>query len=401
MELDKTNFQLRDRSGNWQDVEFHVNMYNAANDRDLSLTQFLSRTFGPETDEDKFGTVMEQFMQSSGMYLGNDRATGLRAPNMREIMTDSILLQNPVTRPDDSLRNTPSGRLLFPEIIMQTIESELREDHDDFLGGWESMIAQSVSIAGPTFDQPIIDTTAPRDQAANPIAQLAPPDALVSITVSDTPRRITTKSIGMMISQEAQQASTLDLVTLAVTAHARQERVRMVEEHINGIVVGDVDRNESALSSVQADSFDPTIVAAGDLSHIAWIKYLRSNYRKRSINWIMCDLDTALAIEGRSGRPTRDTVFVASGSNVGVNMTIDNLAVTDPRVLIVDDGVIAANTIVGLDSRFGIRRVINVTADYQAVEEYVMRKGTGLRIDYGEIAHKLYSDAFDVMTLTV
>ena len=64
----------------------------------------------------------------------------------------------------------------------------------------------------------------------------------------------------------------------------------------------------------------------------------------------------------------------------------------------VNAGVVAAGTVVGLDTRYGIRRVINVNADYSAIEEYVMRKGSGLRVDYGETAHKLYTDAFSVMT---
>jgi hypothetical protein len=67
----------------------------------------------------------------------------------------------------------------------------------------------------------------------------------------------------------------------------------------------------------------------------------------------------------------------------------------------VADGVIAANTIVGLDSRYAIRRVINAQAAYSAIEQYLLRRATAFRVDYGEYSHRLYDDAFSVMTLTV
>jgi len=53
-----------------------------------------------------------------------------------------------------------------------------------------------------------------------------------------------------------------------------------------------------------------------------------------------------------------------------------------------------------LDSRYAIRRVINVSASYQAIEQYVMRRATSFRVDYGFIMHKLFSDAWQAMTLT-
>ena len=160
---------------------------------------------------------------------------------------------------------------------------------------------------GPKFEQPVINVTAPEGVAANPIAQLAPPDTLVSITVSEYSRNITTKSIGLMISDQAQQATTLDLVTLILGAHARGERVRNVEEHIAGIISGDTDRGMSALPTFKAPTLDATIVASGVITHKAWVKYLRQNYRKLSINRILTTLDVAMAIEARTGKPVDST----------------------------------------------------------------------------------------------
>jgi len=394
----ETKFKLRSPSGNPVEVPFNVREYRTASEQGLTLSQYLTREHGDKTDETRYGSVVGQFMASSGMFLGEDVATGIRPPTMQAVLEGGAQL-SAITRNDGSQSNTPSGRMLFPEIIMRTIESELRASHDDYLSGWERCIAQTTSINGPKFDQPVIDVTAPRDQGANPISQLASPDALVTITTSDFSRTITTKSIGLMISDQAQAATTLDLVTLILTAHARGERVRNVDEHIAGIVSGDVDRGMSALPTFKAPTLDALITNAGTLTHKAWIKYLRQNYRKMSMNRVITTLDTAMAIEARTGKPLRDTVYV-QGGGFPVDMTIDNLAVNAPAVFLVDDGVVPANTIVGLDSRFAIRRVINAQASYSAIEQYLMRRATAFRIDYGEYSHRLYDDAFSVMTLT-
>jgi len=399
MNENESVFKLRDSEGNAQEVAFNIKEYQVAADNGLSLTQYLTQQHGNKTDEGKYGTVIGQFMASAGMYLGEDVATGIKPPTMKAVAQDGIQV-GAITRNDGSGNNTASGRLLFPEIIMRTIESELRNSHDDFLSGWESMIAQTATISGPKFEQPIINVTAPESNSSNPISQLAEPDAMVSITVSEVSKTITTKSIGLMISDQAQSTSTLDLVSLAMTAQARGERVRMVEEHISGIVAGDVDRGEVALATFQADTLDSSIVAAGVITHEAWLKYLRLNYRKRNINRTIMTLDTALAVEARTGKPRRDTVFVPGGE-FPIDMTVDNLSIQAPRVLIVEDGVIPANTIVGLDSRFAIRKVVNISANYSAIENFLLRRATGFRVDYGELSHKLYTDAFDVMTLTV
>lgn len=400
MSLDmETKFKLKNLEGNNVEVPFHAQEYDAAAQDGISLSQYLTREHGDKTDQAKYGSVIGQFMASAGMYMGEDVNTGLKPPTMKAMSSNAIQV-SAITRNDGSDRHGPSGRMLFPEIIMRTIESELRESQDDFLGGWEKMVAQTVSINSPKFDQPIINVKAPEASESNAISQLAEPDAMVSITVSDISRSIPTKSIGLLISDQAQQATTLDLVTLAMTAQARGERIRMVTEHIKGIVTGDLDRGETALTSFKANTLDSGITSAGEMSHKGYVKYLRKNYRKRAIDSIICDLEGAWSLNERTGKPTRDSVHI-TGDNISQDLTIENLIGKDPRVLILDDGILAANTIVGFDSRYAIRRVINVNSQYSAIEQFLMRRATGFRVDYGEIAHKLYTDAFDVMTLTI
>lgn len=397
----KSTFRLRDRAGNLADVELDAAEYQAANQLGLSLTQYLSQKYGAQTDEAKYGSVINQMMLHAGMYLHSDSDTGLKAPSFAAIQSNRLQV-NALVRDDGSGRNTPNGRLLFPEIIMRAIESELREDTSDFVGGWNSMIALTTTVTSPKFDQPVINVKEAEKPASAPVSQLSEPDAMVSITTSNITSKIVTRSIGLMISDEAQEAATLDLVNIVMSAQARGERIRMIERDIKSIAEGNSDRDtRGGLSTVQAKSYDSALTTAGTISHKAWVKYLRSDYQKRSINRIITSVDVALAIEGRSGKPTMSANFSAEGTNLPVDQSIDNLAAQSPRVLLVDEALLGANILLGLDSRYALRRVINVSASYSAIEQFLMRRATGFRIDYGEMTHRLYDDAFNKMALTV
>lgn len=395
-----TQLKIRDAKGDVMEVPFNVLMYKEAADAGLTLSQLLNQKYGDATDIGKYGDVLAQAMAATNIFTRHDQRNGYRPPLMSEMFNANIQM-SAITRGDGSNRSTVAGRMLFPEILMRTIESQLRDNYDDFLGGWSNMIAQTQTVTGPAFDQPIINVQKPREYSHQPIAQLAEPDVMMSITTGEKSWKIPTKSIGMIISDQAAAATTLDLVNLAMTAQARQERINMVEADIAAIISGDVDRNETAKSSFTAQSLDAGVTTAGTISHKAWVKYCYKNRRTMHVNAAICDLATAMAIEARSNKPTRDTIFVPGAEAFNQGITVDNLTGADPKLLIVDDGVIAANTFAGLDTRFALRRVINIAAAYSAIEEFVLRRATAFRVDYGEVTHSLYTDAFKVMTLTV
>ena len=379
-----------------QEVKLDVTEYKAASAAGLTLSQYLATTYKADT---RHGSTMEQFMASAGMFIRPDAATGLRPPTMRQVMEGGVeMMAGAITRNDGSNSNTPSGRLLFPEVILQIIASELTENKDDFINGYQSLIAQTQNVTSAKVDQPVIDVTAPEGSKSQPISQLAEPAAMVTITVSDASYRIPTNSIGLSISDEALGATTLDLVGLAISSQAREQRVTDIEQHLSGMISGDVDRGETALSAITANSLDSTL-AAGQMSQKAWIHYLRDNYRKMTITNILCDIDTALLIEGRSGKPTINDDDPRT-PRIDALFSIENMGLSAPRILLLDSAFIGANTVVGLDNRSAIRQTVNVNATYQAIEEYVMRRSTSFRFDYGATANKLYTDAWRMMTLT-
>jgi len=401
MSANETKFRIKaaDGKGNIE-VPFHINMYQKAQLAGMSLTQYLSQQYGGKTDERTYGPVLSQMMADSGMYLGTDLQLGLRSPTLAQIASEGISMSS-IVRNDGSERNTPAGRLLFPEILMRTMEATLRDDNGDVIRFWNDMIAITETINGPNFDQPVVNipTTVGRSR---PIGQLARPNRMLSLTTSNVSRKIATRAIGLQISDEAKSATTLQLVNIILAAQAREERIGMVNEDIGAIVNGDTDRGESSLSSlsrvIAATSLDSAATTPALFSHKAWLKYLRRDYRKMRITHIMADMDTAMAIEKRTGKPTRDTVITKENSNFSTDMNVDNLSIQAPSVFLLDDGIIAAGLMVGLDRNVALRRVINISAQYSAIEQFAMLKGSAMRLDYGEVTHKLYNDAFLAMT---
>lgn len=396
----ESNYTVRGRDGNPVSIQLNAQEYEVASQKGLTLSQYLTRKYGSQVDEARDGSVVGQMMANSGMFLASDDKTGHRAPTMQEIVTDGIQV-NDFTRNTGEDRHTPSGRILFPEVVMRTLEDRLRRSDDLLVKTWESMVATTQSVAGPIFDQPQINVTEPEQSEHSPIAQLSEPDAMISITTSEYTKRIPTKSIGLVISDQAMMASTLDLVNLALNAQARGEQVRMIEGHMRNIFNGDVDLDEDPVGNAsQAKDWDDNITEAGQISHKAYVKWLWSRHQYRTLSHVCCDIDTAFALDTRTGMPTRDTVY-AEGSLFPGQPVQSMINVPNPIILPISQDIIGSDTIVGLDKRYAIRRVINVQAQYSSMEKWLLRRASAFRLDFGEIAHKLYNDAFDKLTLTV
>lgn len=387
-----------DASGRQQEVTLNVTVYKEANDHGMSLSQYLERKYPSDPSK---GTTFSQFMQSAGIILRPDPITGLKSPTMKDVLEgNASIMAGPLVRNDGSDRLGIAGRLLFPQVMLELVASALTTNYGDFLGGYNQMVAITTNVTSNVVDQPTITTTGPEESRSQPISQLAEPAVMVNITVGEKTFRIPHKAIGLLVSAEAMEATTIDQVGLAVEAQARGEQIYMIEEQIGAMVNGDADWGETALSSITAASLDSTIDAAGEITQKAWIHYLHDNYRTISINWLMMNLDTAMAIENRAGKPTVMTDDPNS-PRIDALVSFGNLNVQPPKIFTLDTDIIGANTIVGIDSRYAIQRVINVNASYQAVEEWVMRRATAMRFDYGQMSKKLYTAAWKKMTLTV
>lgn len=396
-----------DNAGARQQVNISLEDYRAAEEAGLTLPQYYNRMH-PTDDEEKRGSTFSQMMASAGMLFSEDRNFGLRSPTIKDLLEGKAAINfgSVIERPDGSANNTPAGRLLFPAVLLDLLESSLRDDRTTYNSTFLQMVAFTRTINSPRYDQVIIDYTRPRNFRSQPIAQMAEPVRMLSITTSSKQKAIPVWSIGIEISKEAQAASTLDLVGIAIREHSLEEYSHRLDEDFAGIVNGDVDTGEAGIitSAVAASTFDATLTTPGTLSQKAWVKWMLKDRRKRTLDWAVMDIDTYFAVQNRSGRPTVNDTSAPSNADERLN-TIPRFALPGVpgfiNIFVTEDPTFGTNTIVGLDSSKALRRIVYVGADYQAIEEYVMRKSTAMRMDYSErIESAGYPEAFSVMTLT-
>ncbi len=370
------------------DISLDMGDYKAAEKAGLTLPQYLANKF-PVANTKDHGATFTQLLANAGMFTNYNRELGISPPTMAQVLDGTVEVgMTAMTRPDGQNALTPSGRLLFPALILEMVESELRRDDTVYAGVFNRMVATTISTPTPRYDQPVIDVTGPRTSKSMPIAQFAEPDRMIGISVSERSFRMPVKSIGLEISKEAQAASTLDLVGIAVREQALEERADMIDQAINDMVLGNADMGpdaQAALGTTAGAIFDAGFTG-GAVNHAGWVKYLRNQWRYRNIDWIITDMDGFLAVESRTDRPV---VVGDQGQDIRLNTVPTTPMPGIPSTVnffIVENAstIGGADRYVGLDSSKAIRKVVYTGADYQAIEEFVMRKSSAFRFDWSE-----------------
>ncbi len=393
-------FKFRDDNDALQEGEVSLEDYRAAADTagGISLSQYLARKF--PTNVKLHGSILSQALASTGLSIGRDQGMGIQSSKLSDIFNGVKVQAGAITSPDGTGNTTPAGRLFFPEVILQTIAAALEDNKGDFFQGYESLIGGTETVNAPEFKRARIDLTAPEGSESMSVAQLAEPPAMVSITAADSTTPIPTKAIGLIVSEQALATTSFDLVNTVMGRQAYGERVRMVENQLNDVFNGNSDLGLTALPIFQADTLDALIVATGNITQKAWVHYLRDNYQRMTVTNIVCTIDTALAIENRTNKPNVQTDDPKS-KRIDTLFNIDNLSLSPPRVFLVDAAVVPENRIIGLDQQWALRRYINVSASYEAIEAFVIRRAKAFRVDHGEALTRLFDDAFTSMDLIV
>lgn len=384
-----------DAKGDKKAVDLHVGMYEAAAEKGQSLKQYMSNLY--PTNAEKYGSAYEQVLEQVGLFVRGDKEHGLRASTVGDVL-------NPKSASAIVKDGVPASRILFPAVIMDVIEDKLTRDYTTNPNALTALVGIEDSIQGDRWERPVLNFSRPEAARSGPVAQLAMPNSMLSITASDRSMRIPTWGIGLEISEQAQKSTTLDLVGLAVARQAAVEANERAQGYILSLLNGDTDYSMAALSAFSgkvqtANSFDSTL-SAGQISFKAWIKWLvqRSNYR--TITHVVSDLTTLLALRN---------MLAAEKSTQGPkdNPSIDiGLSVVNPnwpaqiKFVLTDDPNWPANTIMGVDGRYGVHRVKSLTAQYSAIEAFAMKRSTMLRVDSGEIVYRFFDEAFEVLTLT-
>ena len=377
-------------AGQRQEFTPKLEHYAEAFGKGLTLRQYYTQKL--DTDEDKFGPAFDQIMASSGLFLKADKASGIRPPSVRELLQSNAEINMGVMRPDGTNSLTITGRVLFPATVMELADQYLINDDSSYNALFDSMVAVNQPIDTPHAYQPLINIVGPRDSRAQPIAQGAEPVNMASITLSEKSFRLPTHAIGVEIADEAAQVATLDLVGIAIREQAIGERSYRVNEAIKTLVDGDVDKGITALSGVNASTFDSTLTS-GTMTNKAWIKALREKWMAQTYSHMICDIDTYIEIEGRAGRPVI-TTDDGTGRLTSLPRALNpNFPVDLPAFLLEDSSLLGAGVVVLLDKNKAIRKVTYTGASYQAVESFVMRRTTAFRFDFSEGYFRLFDTA--------
>lgn len=383
-----------------QEVDVSMETYKEANELGLSLGQLLNLKY--PSNVAGHGTAMAQAMAQSGLFMQSSSVYGIRPPTIGQAMRGVVphLSGSAIVRPEGSERYTPAGRVLFPAVLIDQIESELRDNKDSYNNVLMGLIAQTRSINSPRYDQVIVNLTGPRASESMPIAQLAEPVRMLSITTGYAQKSLPVFAIGMEFSDQALEAATLDLIGLALREQGMEERSRHLTRDIMAVINGSVDAGEAGVltGAPTSKSFDAALTVDGTLSQKAWVKYLFSNWRRRTITHALMNIDSYFAVEGRSGRPTRDGEPASDERlNTVPRVTLPGIP-QGVQIVLMDD--FPVNTVVGIDASKAFRRIVYAGAAYKAVEEFVMRRATAIRVDWAErIESAGYTQAFAPLIL--
>lgn len=386
-----------DKNGAIQQLPLTVGMYREAAERGMSLQQHLNVNYPTQAPE-KNGSTFQQIMASEGIFVKANRDIGLRPSTMADILDGRPAVgAGPVTK-----EAVPASRILFPAVIMGAVEDKLVANLNMTTGAFDQMIATDEAISQERYEQPVINFSKPEAARAQGVAQLAEPASMLTITTLDKAYRIPSWSIGLEISDQALKASTLDIVALSLARQAAVERNERAQNYLLALLNGDIDHGDGSLASlglmVNASTLDAA-ATGGAITQKAWMKYLMLNGTKRTISHIITDIDTAMKIESRTGKP----VITTDDSNTNRFDTHFNVMnptwAKNPSLFLTDIATWPANTILGLDKNYAIRRVRNLSAQYQAIEAYVMRRSTAMRFDFGEHVNRLFNEAFGGLVL--
>jgi hypothetical protein len=385
-----------DAAGNVQQLQLDVTMYRQAAERGMSLQAFLNLNY--PTNPEKYGSTFQQVLASEGIFVKPDREIGIRPTTMYEMVNGRPEMQGA----SNVKEAVPTSRILFPAVIMQAIEDKLVANLTMTANAFEEMIAVDENINGERYEQPVLNFSRPEAARSQGIAQLAQPASMLTITTSDKAYRIPTFALGLEVSDQALRASTIDFVALSLARQAAVERNERAQNYLLALLQGDVDNADSSLSSLGYSKTSTTYngsATSGTMTHKAWMKYLMDNGTKRTLTHIVTDFDMAWKIETRTNKPTTGTDD-SKTSRIDTQFTLMNPTwANNPKVFLTQDANWPANTAMGLDRNWAIRRVRNLSADYQAIESWALRRSTTMRFDFGEHVNRLYPEAFQVLVL--
>jgi hypothetical protein len=408
----QAEFKYRDSTGNIKTGYMTLEDYRLAADHNMRAAAVVNAR---HSDADpNFGSAFEQGMKYLGIFPKGDRKYGILPTTVKHILDGTCTQQmsgfqlaggNSIVSPKAPIgSSTPASRLFFPEVVLGFVEETLQADYGVEESAFNQMFAMDTAITSEVWTQPMINTTGPQAQDMRPIGQNQMPANMISVTASQSSKALGAISIGLQISEQALRDATIPLVGIIVREQAMGQRMRHLWRDLNAVITGNADAGESAITPTDFTDYDAN-AGAGEITHLGYTKMLWDPTRIYSWNMMFGPMDSYLAIERRTGRPLAYDP-ATSGVNVGNagtyglnpgNPTLINFATSQPRYLVVPDGVVPANQFVLLDTRYALARVTNVAANYAATEQQLLSRSTAWRWDLSEFVYRFRADAIKVI----
>jgi len=386
-----------DQNGDIQDVPLTVDVYREAHDAGMSVAAYVNQQY-PTREGD--APAFQQMCAASGLFLRDDRQFGIKPTRMRDVIEGT----GPCKEEAATTRNdVPTSRILYPAAILSTIEDKLARDLTTTATAFDRMVAATETIEGYEFKRAILNFDGPEKGRSTGVAQLARPQNMLTLTTSDRSQAMGMESLGIQWSDQAEENVGLNIIALSVARQVAVQRDARAGENVLALLNGDEDTKMAPLSSitgmyVNASTLDSNSTG-GKLTQAAWVKWLYRGRSFRHIDWLITDIDGALAIENREGKP----VVVGDDPNsprIDSQMRVANpLIPASVNVFVTDIDGWPAGTILGLDSRYAIQRVNSLSANYSATQQDLITRSKTMRWDSGSCAFRLFDEAFSVLQL--
>lgn len=394
--MSSNNVIYIDAKGDKQAIDLSVGMYAEAGEKNMSLKQYMAQKY--PTNVEKHGSAYEQALEQSGVFVRANKEFGLRASTVGDVLSPKNAAA--ITR-----EGVPASRLLFPAVMLDVIEDKMQRDYETNPAGLTALLALDDSITGERFERPILNFSRPEAARSAPVAQLALPNAMLTITASDNAMKIPSWGIGLEISEQAQKSTTLDLVGMAIARQAKVETNERANTIMLSILNGDSDVDMVALSTIsgkvkKAVNFDSTIAAAGTLTKKAWMKWLTANSVYRTITHVVTDFDTAMVLDTLLNGTNTSTTGPMATITSKVSVMNTNWP-SNVQIFVTNDPNWPANTIMGLDKSAALHRIASLSVQYSAIEQFTMKRSSMMRFDKGHMVYRLFDEAFEVLTLTL
>lgn len=282
------------------------------------------------------------------------------------------------------------------------MQNDIYEDRTGVLAQFMNLVAFTQSVAGNRYEKPVFNYDPARNSRAKPVAQLAEPTSIGLLTVGEQSGTIPIFASGLEISDQAMDYFGFAEVQKCMSIMATYDIAERADGWLLSMMAGDADHGMAALTGDQVEkavTIDSAIAAAGVLTQKAWIKWIAKHSKRAPITHVITDIDGALAIQNRTGRPTANTDNQTSQRMDTIEVVMDPLWPSNLPIYIVTDANWPVNTILGISKPNAIVLHESSTANYSSVEQFITRRSTKFRIDYGAVAARFYDRAFHRLNL--